>query len=374
MVDAQVAPSALLVSVGAATATQPAQRLTSGVATGRFYVVGSDIIAPDGTKFIPIGANVGAKMVSWNPPTYAFTSQGHVATGHANDAVAWGWNTVRVNVVCNPGAGVTLQETINGVQALIDEYTPRHIVVMPECHDVTGADADLSDPRWVLIHQFWDAILAANGSNPYVWVNYVNEPYTGSAAGDPKWAGTAQTLYDRVRSKGTENLFVWEFTSWGQGADDIAGTDVGTALAAGKCNIVFSWHNYGAAGNASQMTSWATSLKSKGLAVIVGEVGYDWAGNRSQTTTYANDLRGAQWSFDNAYTLGFGVLYWHATGASAASNNLYSLRQNGLGGWYDTTAPLSAAGTRLLQLGTNKPAPTRPNVSLVNSHCASANG
>jgi mannan endo-1,4-beta-mannosidase len=311
-------------------------------------------------------------MVTWNPPTYAFTAQGHTANGHVNDALAWGWNMVRVNVACNPGEGVTLQQTIAGVQALIDEYTAKKIVVMPECHDVTGADADLTDGRWVMIHQFWDAILAANGSNPYVWVNYVNEPYTNWAAGDPRWAATATTLYQRVRAKGTENLFVWEMTSWGQGADDIANTNAGTNLVAGKCNVVLSWHNYGAAGDATQMTSWANTLKAKGLAVIVGEVGYDWAGYRSQTTSYTNDFRGGKWAFDNAYTSGFGVLYWHATGASVVSNNIYSLRTNGLGGWYDTAQPLAPAGVRLLDIGTHKPAAVYPNVSLANSHCGSA--
>ena len=56
------------------------------VTANRLYVVGSDIIAPDGTKFIPIGANVGADVVSWNPPTYAFTAQGYTASGHVADS------------------------------------------------------------------------------------------------------------------------------------------------------------------------------------------------------------------------------------------------------------------------------------------------
>lgn len=364
------APTTAAPTTAAPTTAAPTTTAPASNATGRFYVVGSDIIAPDGTKFIPIGANLGADVVSWNPPTYAFTAQGYTASGHVADALAWGWNMVRVNVACNPGAGVTVQETIAGVQALINEYTAQKIVVMPECHDVTGADSTLSDPRWVNIHAFWDAIIAANKTNPYVWVNYVNEPYTQWAANDAKWAATAQTLYDRVRAKGTENLFVWDMTAWGQGADDLATTNAGQNLVAGKCNVVLSWHNYGAPGNASQMTTWATALKNKGLAVIVGEVGYDWAGTRSVTTTYANDLRGAQWSLTNAYTFGFGILWWHATGAG----DPYTLRQNGVGGWYDNNTPLSGAGSALLQLGTHKPAPVTPNVSLANSHCSSVGG
>jgi hypothetical protein len=43
-------------------------------------------------------------------------------------------------------------------------------------------------------------------------------------------------------------------------------------------------------------------------------------------------------------------------------------------GWYDSSQALSGAGTRLLQLGTNKPAATTPAVNLANSNCASAAG
>jgi mannan endo-1,4-beta-mannosidase len=339
---------------------------------GRFYVVGPDIIAPDGSKFVPVGANVGVHIVTWNPPTYAFTSQGFTARGRVAEALAWGWNTIRVNVACNPGSRVTLQQTIDGVQRVIDEYTSHGIVVMPECHDLTGVNPALSDRRFADIHTFWDAILARNGTNPYVWVNYLNEPFTVGSA-DPRWSQLGVALYDRVRAKGTENLFVWDFPGWGQGAGDLgaAGNNAAPNFVSGRCNVVLSWHNYGAAGDAEQMSAFAQNLIDKKVAVVVGELGYDWAGHRFYAVSYAFEKRGADWTFANAARFGFGALYWHGT-ATDGTDEIHSFRQGGYGAWYSSQYPLSAGGQQMWNLGQNRPTFARPTVNLADSSCPSA--
>jgi hypothetical protein len=337
----------------------------------RFYVVGSDIIAPDGSKFVPVGGNVGVSMVSWSSNTYAFTSQGFTATGRAADAVAWGWNTIRVNVICNPGPSVTFAETLAGVQRVIDEYTAQRIVVMPACHDFTGADPSLDDGRWALIDRFWDEILARNGNNPYVWINYLNEPLT-TGASDPRWALYGKMLYERVRSKGTENLFVWDFPSWGQGANELGApaSDVASRFVERRCNVVLSWHNYGASGTKAEMSEQARNLIAKRVAVLIGEFGYDWAGYRHNSVSYDVERRGGDWVFEQAPTFGFGALWWHATNTRA--DEIHSLREGGYGAWYSDEYPLSHGGQRLLQFGRNKPSFPRPVVDLAGSNCASA--
>ena len=55
-------------------------------ATGRFTIVGRDIVDPDGNRFYPVGANVSVRQGPYEHG-YTFNWNG-TATGHAEDAKA----------------------------------------------------------------------------------------------------------------------------------------------------------------------------------------------------------------------------------------------------------------------------------------------
>lgn len=334
-------------------------------ATGKFRVVGSDIIAPDGKKFVPIGANVG---IETNPsiPCFAFTQDQkpgggcYNATGHAQDAANWGWNMIRVNIITEPAFGVSFDQTINGVQKVIDEYTARKIVVMPDAHDnwLFNGDVSLSDSRYQHVHRFWSTIIERNKNNPYFWVNYTNEfSKNSTSSGLSFWRATADEYYRRVRQISPDTMFVVDFPDWANsGARAMANTNAGPEFLAGKSNVAFSWHNYGSSGTASEMTQFANSFKSKNMAIIVGEFGEHW----DPTSTYAewpggdvHTRRGTKWVFDNFWSIGYGGLWWHGIGSG--DNEIFSLHTNGAIAWYRTDQPLSPAGVRLKALPSTKP-------------------
>ena len=344
-------------------------RASSG--SGTFSVVGGDIIGPDGKKFVPIGANVGARIKF---DCYAFYYCNNSATGHADDALAWGWNMVRLNVVTDVPSDVTIQETIAGAIALIDEYTAKGIVVMPNSHSVTGTNTPMTDVKYQNINLFWDAILDRYKDNPYVWINYVNEPVTtpvktgidtNSEQSDNNsnfWVTLGNQQYQRVRQK-TNNLFVYDLPIWGQQINELALTTTGEEFLQGKQNVVFSWHNYGGAlkfdqgwahGNYNDMTQWAQLVKNKNLPVLTGEFGRSSEANTpAWVHGNGNDVDvSADWTFDTWWNYGFGGLWWHGTGTPP---NNWNLRMDN-SAWYSNSAVPSASGERLKAIPGQKPA------------------
>lgn len=327
--------------------------------TPRFSTKGPHILAPDGSKFVPIGANVGVRMVPWNPPTYAYTAQGYTATGHVQDALDWGWNLIRVNVDTSPPAAVGFPATVAGVQDAIDEYTAKGIVVMPASHSMTGKNWPTDHDEYVQAQKFWEAILRRNPDNPYLWVNYVNEPFTKSAPME-QWLDTGNELYRRTREL-TDSMFVYEVPGWSQQLDWLVTEEQwGQRFLEGKSNVVLAWHNYGAMGTAEYMTETAQKAVDAGLPVIVTEFGYDWRGDRHNSSGVEDEKTGGLWTFDNAGTFGFGAVYWHGTNTSKY-DEIHCLRHGGKGAWYShSVAQLSDAGHRLLALGTTPPSFPRP--------------
>ena len=132
--------------------------------TGHFYIVGRDIVDPDGHRFYPIGANVSVRQGRYENG-YTFNWNG-TATGHAAEAQAWGWNIVRANLICVPPPSPTVGELNAGIDALIDEYTARKIVVMVECHDVTGKNPSADSAAARALQPFWDRLPSGGRTTP----------------------------------------------------------------------------------------------------------------------------------------------------------------------------------------------------------------
>ena len=106
--------------------------------TGRFTIVGRDIVDPAGNRFYPIGANVSVRQGPYENG-YTFNWNG-TATGHAADAKAWGWNIVRANLICVPPPSPTVAQLNAGIDSFIDEYTAQGIVVRRIEHERNAAE------------------------------------------------------------------------------------------------------------------------------------------------------------------------------------------------------------------------------------------
>jgi mannan endo-1,4-beta-mannosidase len=330
--------------------------------------VGHDIVAPDGTLFYPIGANVGMPL--------NFDWRGTVE-GHSADALAWGWNTVRLTILCTNVASWDtvaqqgypfLRSEIDGV---VQEYTAKHIVVMIECHDLSieGSNGGLSDPLIPQLDRFWTDMARTYKSDPYVWFDANNEP-----PNDAVWTSLHQHFLNLVRAQGAQNIYVADGPQAGEDAGWNGGArmydpSMGPNLDAGACNVLFSVHNYG--GTATDVQTWTAyvhAIHGAGLALIGGEFGYTIDGS-STAGSYQLNLEGATAQFQASPSLGVGMLWWHGT-----HGDNYSLKQSGDAFYADggPSANLSPAGQRLWDIGHSKPSLGRFTGDLRQSNCPSA--
>lgn len=334
---------------------------TGGNPTGNFYIVGTDIIGPDGKKFYPVGANVGADG--------GFSWRGS-AVGRSADAQAWGWNTIRFNEWCaddaswKPRAQWGYQGLLNQVDSIVQEYTSKKIVVMIACHD-----GDEMRPQ---INQFWTDIANRYKNNPYVWFNALNE---AGWADNNAWLSVQKHYLNLVRSTGAENIFVVDNMNAGNdmgwdGAKVIYDPTMGPVIKANQCNVLFSLHDYGGYGARADMSTYLNNVKNAGLPLIVGEFGeyYDGRSDGNSTGQQYRDASNAVFTYGPQR--GVGVLYWHGT-----HGDDYSLKNNG-GAFYDggPSANLSWAGQKLWSIGQNKPNLGTYTGAYAPSNCASAAG
>ena len=300
-------------------------------ATGRFTIVGRDIVDPAGNKFYPIGANVSVRQGGYEHG-YTFNWNG-TATGHAADAKAWGWNIVRANLICVPPGSPTVAELNAGIDALIAEYTALGIVVMVDCHDVTGKNYGASAPQIQALYPFWDRLATKWKNNPYVWFNMFNEPQDdGSPAAVANWLALQQSALARLRSIAPNNVFVADIPGYGQAVETFTGASSILRLGAGKCNVLYSWHAYGALGKdgtfgefadfANEAASRANHrealdyLHDHDIPVVIGELGDPLTLDEGTAGLPIWNRIGARAVIDEAPSRGIGMLWWHATGDS----------------------------------------------------------
>jgi mannan endo-1,4-beta-mannosidase len=347
-------------SAGGAVRFQAATGSGGSNPTGSFYIVGKDIIDPTGNKYYPMGANVGIQG--------GFDWQG-TADGHADDSLAWGWNTVRLTVYCTDGASwmprATLgyQGFLNKVDSFVQEYSSKKIVTMIECHDALDNTSE--------IDQFWGDIATKYKNNPYVWFNAGNEPYWNENAA---WVTFQRKYLNLVRSKGAENIFVADALNAGNdagwdGALPLYDNTIGPALASGQCNVLFSLHAYGGTALNFGTTAYINSVQSKNMALVVGEFGYT-IDNSSTAGTYADNLAGATDVFNLAPGKGVGMLWWHAT-----HGDNYSLKNDGSAFYNGGNANnLSNGGQKVWNIGHNKPVLGSFGGRYADSNCTSAAG
>lgn len=300
---------------------------------GRFIAGGGHIYGPNGQLFVPIGANLGT--------TLAFDWKGTAKT-HAVDAVTWGWNCIRLNILATDTISYSYLKTfpglasfLNYLDTIIAEYTALHIVVMLEAHDnpkTSGYDQDAVEGKMVA---FWQAAAAKWASNPYVWYNLINEPaYTNGS-----WVALHHRLAAAIRGAGAWAPIVVDAPGWGQDAGYLSPyftdskyayeTDMAPALQQRWGNTVVSNHNYGAKWDTYAKTvAWITSTRASGLAPIFGEFGYAYDGT-STAGSYALNYSAAKAVVQASKEYGVGALVWHGT-----HGDNYSMTADGTAFWH----------------------------------------
>ena len=299
--------------------------------TGRVTLVGRDLVDPDGNRFYPIGANVAVRQGQYEEG-YTFNWNG-TATGRAAAVKAWGWNTVRANLICVPPPSPTVDELNTGIDAFIDEFTAQHIVVMVDCHDVTGADLAPSAGRVQALYPFWERLARKYRDNPYVWFNMFNEPVSGGSDADVRnWMSLQQSALAHLRAIAPYNVFVADIPRYGQGAESFVGANSITRLGAGQCNVLYSWHAYGALGvdgTFGRFEDWADEaaslrnhrdafryLRDHDIPVVIGELGDPLTLDEGTAGLPIWNRVGARAVMAAAADYGIGMLWWHATGDS----------------------------------------------------------
>lgn len=307
-----------------------------------FYIVGKDIVDPDGNKFYPIGANAALKLFDF---PYVFEGNNGGANEHIQAIKDWNWNTIRANLVCDNDSGMpTMDELVEGLKREVPKLTSQKIVVILECHDLTGQNPQLGSAKELKLREFWDRMAVEFRDDPYVWFSVFNEPWNTSP--DAAYSNIHKFYIDRIRSAGAENIITVNAPVWGQGLEFLAETNLGTDIASSRCNVLFEWHAYGAfkghQGSYSEFDTAINQVHAKNLALVVGEYGIALPQEHGNAGPWAWNVSG----FNHMSQLGpqkdVGLLWWNATGDTVYFA-LYALKAN-RGGFWDGGAGSNLTG------------------------------
>lgn len=166
---------------------------------------------------------------------------------------------------------------------------------------------------------------------------------------------------------------------YGQGAQAIAETDLGSNLVKDQCNVAISWHAYGGSGAAdvAQYETWIQHIQARNIALLFGEYGYHIDGTTPYPVPWQNFVDAADkvLAFGNKY--GTGSFAWHATGDSNY-NILFTLMQDyqnadGAAFFHGSSGQgQSDLGKKVWAAGNNKPNLGKFTGNLKDSHCSSA--
>ncbi len=334
-VPAAAAPGAPATPGAAARAGAAPAQAAPAAATGRFRVVGTKILDPDGREFVAKGVNI-------NGPDWVWPDD-MVDPVHLDRIVdCWRFNLVRVPAVLFPDESGTTWDDNNDIERLVEAYTSRGVVVMIDAHDRIGG---FYEGAGLTRLTTWYRQLATRfKDNPRVWFDIQNEP--GRAALEPdRWLAVHRAVVRVIRDEvGAPNLLVAEGSAWGQDAGTWGEGPVPTSRSAilslasrlqefgGKRydDIAFSIHVYDqwVAGPA-KLRDYVRRVHAQGLALVVGEYGVQNAG---QDTT-----RATRSMYEVVRPAGVGRIVWAWWGGD---RNDLTTSGNG-GGWHidSCTAP-----------------------------------
>lgn len=285
-----------------------------------FFIQNSKIYHPNGTEFIPVGANVAGPLFSWEDRSMLAQAEIDMYTK------IWNLNTMRVNwyMVRETNQNGNPLFKNDDIDDLINAYTPLGVVVMIEAHDFTGGlfEAATCEDKDILMLKFTDLAIAYK-DNPYVWFNVINEPGgRNSFEHYQKWVDWHRDLISAIRATGNNNIIVVDGMWWGQDAghtyDESLISDSQSAILSrgldileGNENVLFAFHAYSQwQGGAHRVEDYIDRVHSRGMALICGEAGAGEEGSRSygNLDAYRNGCRNAWLACINK---GVGMLVWH---------------------------------------------------------------
>ena len=333
--------------------------------------MGKTIIDPDGYVFVPNGANIAVRQAPNLENGFAFNWRG-TANGRSEDVKTWGWNTIRLNVICVlPSDGPTQAQTLKGIDEVVKEYTAKKLVVVIDCHhsEVTGKSPSFSSAIVQQTMTFYDSVTKSYKDNPYVWFNPLNEPFgTKDAAG---WTALQNGVYSRIRQNAPGNIFIADLPDWG---NDIAALVDGNLsnYSNGKCNVVYGWRGYGfinGFATDASIKQYLGNASAKNIPIIVGEFGDPLTLNEGTAGPPIQNRIGAYAVMKYGPENGYGLLWWHATGDS--SNFLtYSLTKDRSAPWVKGTSNLSDGGKAFWEVTHRNTPRTKFTGNLSQSGCA----
>ncbi len=340
-----------------------------------FYVVGSEIVDPNGDLYVPVGANVAVSVVDF---PYVFEGGNGGVGGRIDEVKAWGWNTVRANLVCDDEEGVGQADVIEGMTGTIDELTEAGIVVIITCHDGGGTNVTINDENEEKLRRFWDVVVERYRDNPYVWFNFFNEPWElRDEESLDEWGQLHEFYVNRYRNQGVENIIVVDIPGFAQAIDLLADDSFADDLA-DQCNVVFGWHAWGdLAGEQATVDGYrvkALAARAKGMAIVITEAGVPEPLDAGTAGFPAWNISGYEGALDLATNDDFGLLWWHATG-DTDDELFYPLTADASGFWTAAEGSnLSEAGQSFWDFSQQARPPVPFESSVVRSDCPSALG
>jgi mannan endo-1,4-beta-mannosidase len=275
----------VLVAAAIVVAVAVGARLLAGP-NGRdaaFRVDRTQIRDGEGHVFVPVGMNLVGPNGFFNGAARTSGLAGVVRDD-------WDLNTVRLNMCLPRGCGYTgvVNEHNDDLDALVEQFTSRHVVVVLALHQVAPGSMP-SGRELSAIDGWWHQQAEHFKRNPYVWFNLLNEPGHGKPP-PPSWLSMHERLLTTVRAAGAENIVMVDASNWGQ---EVGGVDSGNVptenssllrwgptLARQFDNVVFSLHVYDEwgvprddAARDARLADFIDRVHAAGLALVLGEVG-----------------------------------------------------------------------------------------------------
>lgn len=294
-----------------------------------FNVSSGHIWAPDNSKFIAKGANIGGHDFFWTGS----------AKNRSQAALNWGWNCVRINSQLADGdVYATPSYTQDGTATtansyvptqpffdLVDEYLAAGLVVMLSLI-VSGPGSIPNAQQTTDAATYWTAMANRYAGNPYVWFNPTNEPGSLDPV-DVGWFTFHQAIIDAIRGTGATNIIVVDGTQWGQ-ENKVYSTGLvperqsailtyGPRLVDSANRIVFSIHTYETFGygtatqNDTKILDLITRIRAVGMTPIIGEAGSTSAATQTTANIPGQRRLACEATYRVSTAQEVGILAWH---------------------------------------------------------------
>jgi mannan endo-1,4-beta-mannosidase len=300
----------------AALGASMAVTVSPAQAASGIHVSGSNIVEGNGSNFIMRGTS---HAHTWYP------SQTQSFAG----IKSLGGNTVRV--VLSAGRWGT-SNGASDVANVISLCKANKLICVLEYHDTTGYGEQSGATTLSSAVGYWTGLKSVlQGQEDYVVINIGNEPYGNNNPGD--WTSATTSAVKAMRSAGFTHALMVDAPNWGQDWSFTMRDNASTVAAADSLkNTIFSIHMYGVFDTASEVTSYISAFKSKGLPLVVGEFGDMHSdGNPDEDTIMST-----------AVSQGIGYLGWSWSGNGSGVEYLDQVNS------FDTSS-LTSWGKRLFQ-------------------------